>query len=415
MIEELKEAGYCYQCTNPDDLSLLLNNEKITFYIGFDCTGRSLHVGHLVAIMLVRLLQKKGHQPILLIGSATSKIGDPSGKTKERQLISDEEIEKNIEGIKKSLGKFIDFGNEGKSAIIVKNHEWLNGIRYLEFLQEYGRHISINKLIELDIFKSRLDQQKNLSLLEFNYPFLQAYDFLYLYKKYKCILQIGGSDQWGNITTGAHLGKKLFNQELFGLTIPLITTSDGKKMGKSEKGAKWLNEDMMSPYEYFQYWRNIKDDDIEKFTKLYAEYDAEQLNYIINLSKSDINKTKEALAYRLTDLCHGKEAAGQALKSAISIFYDKQLSNNLVALPEVEIENAEILNGIKLQYLLTKSKLSDSNLSSKRLIQNKCCRVNGKMLDDPYFKITEKDFTDSVLNISVGRKRFCRLILKHKL
>lgn len=413
MIEVLKEQGYFYQCTDSDSLSLLLNNEKITFYIGFDCTASSLHVGNLVAIMLARLLQKKGHQPILLIGSATSKIGDPSDKTKERKLINTEEIEKNIEGIKKSLSKFLDFGHRDSKAIMVQNHEWLSSINYLEFLQEYGRHISINKMIELDIFKSRLTQQKNLSLLEFNYPFLQAYDFLHLYKKYNCILQIGGSDQWGNIIAGVQLGKKFIEQELFGLTIPLITTSDGRKMGKSEKGAIWLNEDMMTVYEYFQYWRNIKDEDLERFAKLYAEYEQDELKHLLALSKSNINKAKEELSYRLTMLCHGKEAAEAALKSAVSIFYTKNLENdNLSSLPTVEIELSEIADGIKLQNLITKSKLSDSNVNSKRLIQNKSCKVNGQIIEDPYFKITEKNFIDSMLNISVGKKRFCKLILK---
>jgi tyrosyl-tRNA synthetase len=375
---------------------------KIVAYVGFDCTAKSLHVGNLMQIMILRLLQQYGHKPIVLIGGATTKIGDPTDKDEVRKYLSDDEINENIQGIKKSLSKFIRFG-EGKSdAIIVNNSSWLEQIGYIEFLRKMGRNFSVNRMLTMDSVRMRLEREQSLTFLEFNYMLLQAYDFYYLNKEYNCSLQLGGSDQWGNIVTGVDLVRKESSNKTFGLTTPLLTTSSGSKMGKSLNGAVWLNEEQLTPYDYYQYWRNTEDNDVLKFAKLYCEFSAGELEDFNSLVSNNINEAKKRLAYRVTKICHGKDNADKALETAINVF---EKNNAAEGLPTIEITEANINKGVTAYDLFFDAGLASSKGEAKRLIRGGGAKINDVRIPDEQLIINNNDIKNGLIKISSGKKK----------
>ena len=399
--EDLIKKGYLYQCSCFDELSPLLEKGGVTFYVGFDCTAKSLHVGNLVTIMLARLLQKYNNRPIILVGGVTTKIGDPSGITKERPILSDAEIEDNMLGIKKSLSKFICF-DRGDGGILVNNADWLSELGYINFLRRYGKYFSVSRTLSMDFFKSRLSEKRHISFSEFNYSILQSFDFLHLYRKYNCTLQIGGSDQWGNIVSGIDLIRRVEKVGSYGLTVPLLKTSSGRKMGKTEFGTVWINEDMNSPYEYFQYWRNVSDVDMIKFANLYAEFSDEEMKELERLAKSDINLAKTKFAFRLTELCHGQEAkiAVDASKSAFS------RGNNLNALPSINLSEEKLKNGVFLHEVLVLANLAKSKSDAKRLIVGGGVRIDDNVVKEVKTTFYEKEFDKQrYFKVTVGKKR----------
>lgn len=401
-IKEFTDRGYFYQCTDLEELKKLSDN-SITFYLGIDCTGASLHAGHLLQIMILRLMQRYGHKPIIIIGDATTKIGDPTGKDEVRKILSDEEIKTNINGIKKSLSKFIKFGDGANDAIMVNNSDWLGKINYIEFLDQIGRDVSVNRMLTMDSVKLRLDREQPLSFLEFNYMLFQGYDFLHLRKEYNCILQLGGSDQWGNIIMGVELIRKKLGQSAIGLTTPLLTTSSGAKMGKTMGGAVWLNEDMLAPYDYFQYWRNCEDNDLIKFTKLFAEYDDKQQDEFETIVKSDINMAKKQFAHRLTELCHGINNADLALETSIAVFEKGMLSDNL---PEFKINKSELEKGVAAFELFYMASLAASKSEAKKLIRGDGARVNDVKVEDEMQLIGLNDLQNNeAIKLSLGKKK----------
>lgn len=401
-LEEFKKRGYFYQCTAEAELAEKMQQGKIAGYIGFDCTAESLHVGNLMQIMILRLMQKCGHKPIILVGGATTKIGDPTGKDKTRSILTPEALQKNMEGIKKSLRKFIKFGDGPTDALMVDNSEWLDKIGYIEFLQNMGREFSVNRMLTMDSVKLRLEREQSLTFLEFNYMLLQAYDFYYLNKYYDCALQMGGSDQWGNIIMGTELIRKTGLGVGFGLTTPLLTTSSGKKMGKSESGAVWINEEQLSPYEYFQYWRNIEDDDVLKFAKLYCEFSDMELSEFEELLAQDINGAKKKLAYKVTLLCHGSEAAQNALHTAEQIFEQGGASENL---PKLEIFMAKYNGILSINELMFDQDLAASKGEARRLVRGGGVRINDEVVQDENMQITASNFVDSQFKLSLGKKK----------
>lgn len=400
-LQEFKNKGYFFQCTNESVLDEKFNKEKVTAYIGFDATAESLHAGSLMQIMILRLLQKYGHKPIVLIGGATTKIGDPSFKSSMRKMLSPKQIEQNIAGIKKSLSKFIKFGDGPSDALLLNNDDWLSKLNYLEFLQEYGSLFSVNKMLTLESVKQRLGREQSLSFLEFNYMLLQAYDFYYLNKHHNCNLQLGGSDQWGNITMGTDLARRLNSNECFGLTTPLLVTSSGAKMGKSEQGAVWLNEDMLSPYEYFQYWRNVEDADVIRFAKLFCEYDQKGMDNFESLARADINEAKKQLAFELTLLCHGEDNAERAKQTAIEVFEKGGLDCNL---PTIEIGSDSLQESSALLDLIVKADLAESKSAARRLIKGNAVRINDQLLQDEYYNF-EDILNNKEFKLSAGKKR----------
>lgn len=401
-IEEFKKRGYFYQCTNEEKLTSLMKEKSVPVYIGFDCTAKSLHIGSLMQIMILRLLQKYGHKPIILIGGATTKIGDPTFKDEMRKLLSDEEIQANIDGIKKSLAKFIKFGDGPSDAIMLDNSQWLESLGYIEFLRDYGRYFSINRMLTMDSVRLRLEREQSLTFLEFNYMLLQAYDFYHLHKEFNCMVQLGGSDQWGNIVTGVDLARKVTGDEVFGLTTPLLTTSSGAKMGKSASGAVWINEDMLSPYDYFQYWRNTEDNDVIRFAKLYCEFNDTELTEFINIANEDINKAKKHLAYRVTALCHGQDEADKALETAKSVFEQGGIDVNL---PTIEEKQSRLDQGISCIDLFLQSKLAASKGEVRRLIRGKGARVNDKQVENEGLIINSSDVINGYIKLSAGKKK----------
>lgn len=401
-IEEFKKRGYFYQCTNEEKLTSLMKGKSVPVYIGFDCTAKSLHIGSLMQIMILRLLQKYGHKPIILIGGATTKIGDPTFKDEMRKLLSDEEIQANIDGIKKSLAKFIKFGDGPSDAIMLDNSQWLESLGYIEFLRDYGRYFSINRMLTMDSVRLRLEREQSLTFLEFNYMLLQAYDFYHLHKEFNCMVQLGGSDQWGNIVTGVDLARKVTGDEVFGLTTPLLTTSSGAKMGKSASGAVWINEDMLSPYDYFQYWRNTEDNDVIRFAKLYCEFNDTELAEFINIANEDINKAKKNLAYRVTALCHGQDEADKALETAKSVFEQGGIDVNL---PTIEEKKSRLDQGISCIDLFLQSKLAASKGEVRRLIRGKGARVNDKQVENEDLIINSSDVINGYIKLSAGKKK----------
>lgn len=398
-IKQFTERGYLHQAT---DLEVLTNYpKKIIAYLGFDCTANSLHIGSLVQIMILRLLQKTGNKPVILMGGGTTKIGDPSGRDETRKLLTGDDIEANKAGIKKNFERFITFGDGDTDAIFVDNNEWLSGLNYIEFLRDYGKHFSVNRMLAFDSVKLRLEREQNLSFLEFNYMLLQAYDFVYLHNKHNCMLQIGGSDQWGNIVSGVELNRRLGGEPIFGITTPLITTSSGAKMGKSLGGAVWLSEDLISTYEYFQYWRNVADDDVIRFLKLFTDLPISEIDKLALLQGSEINEAKKILAYEATKLCHGEEAADAALTSSIKTFEEGEIGG---ALPEIEISKSA-LTELTLFQALVAAGLADSNSEAKRLIKGKGVRINDEAANDELLKLNISYLKDGIIKLSAGKKK----------
>lgn len=400
-IAVMMERGFLADCTDYQGLDDALVQGVVPGYIGFDATAKSLHVGSLIQIMMLRWLQKTGHKPITLMGGGTTKVGDPSFRADERPLLTDDQINDNISGIQQVFAKYIDYGDGETDALMLNNAEWLDGLNYLEFLRDIGRHFSVNRMLSFESVKSRLDREQSLSFLEFNYMILQAYDFLELNRRYGCLVQFGGSDQWGNIVNGIDLTRRVIDQQIFGLTSPLLTTSDGKKMGKSADGAVWLNADMRSPYEFWQFWRNTTDADVGRFLKLYTEMPVDECNRLGALEGSEINESKAILANEVTTLCHGAEAAAAAAATAKEVFEKGGVGDDL---PTLSLSAEEIGDGISIVQLIVKSGLAKSGKEAKRLIAE-----NGAKLDDQPLTEAGKVFDAAALaspiKLSAGKKR----------
>ena len=398
------ERKFLHQCTNTVALDeICASNNPVVGYIGFDCTASSLHVGSLVSIMLLRLFQKTGHKPIVLMGGGTTKVGDPSGKDEVRKYLSNEIIKENMNGIKNIFSKFLSFGNGPTDAVMVNNADWLDKLHYIDFLRDYGRHFSVNKLLSYESVKMRLDREQPLSFLEFNYSILQAYDFLELSRHYNCSLQMGGSDQWGNITGGVDLGRRTDGLALFGLTTPLLTTSSGAKMGKTMNGAVWLNDEKLSAYDYWQYWRNTEDNDVKKFLRLFTELPIDEIERLEKLEGIELNEAKKILADQATIMCHGKKSAQLARETAQRTFED---GNQGDALPSFEIPREKLNVGIPAFELFKLAGLASSNGEARRLLKGGGGRVNDKTITNEMQKITCKVLNaDNAIKLSAGKKR----------
>jgi tyrosyl-tRNA synthetase len=404
-LTEFKERGFFYQCTGEDDLSKLMNKEKINAYIGFDCTAESLHVGSLLQIMCLRLLQKNGHRPIVLLGGGTTRIGDPSGKDKTRTILSEDEIEKNINNIEKILKNFLDDTNPKTKPIFVNNYSWLKNLNYISFLRDVGKHFTINKMLSFDSVKTRLEREQSLSYMEFNYMILQAYDFLELNKTENCMLQIGGSDQWGNIVNGVDLIKRYSNNHVYGLTTPLITLASGAKMGKTETGAVWLDKKFLSPYDYWQFWRNIDDRDVLKFIKIFTDISIDQIEKIKN---NNINELKILLANKATEMLHGQQEAKNSEETAKQTFTDNSMGENL---PSISINEKTLNEKITVIDLIILSKLEKSKSEIRRLIKGNGIRLNNQIITDEKLIINKYLFKDNMIKISLGKKRHLKVEL----
>ena len=404
-LKEFKDRGFFYQCTNEDDLSKLLDKEKINGYIGFDCTAESLHVGSLLQIMCLRLLQKHGHRPIVLLGGGTTRIGDPSGKDKTRTILNEEDIEKNIENIERILKNFLDIKDPKTKPIFVNNYSWLKNLNYISFLRDIGKHFTINKMLSFDSVKTRLEREQSLSYMEFNYMILQAYDFLELNKKENCVLQMGGSDQWGNIVNGVDLIKRHSNKQAYGLTTPLITLASGAKMGKTESGAVWLDKKFLSPYEYWQFWRNIDDRDTLKFLKIFTDL---SVNEIEKIKDNDINELKILLANKATKMLHGELEAKKSEDTAKQTFTDNSMGENL---PIISIDKKQLIKKITIIDLIILSKLINSKSEIRRLIKGNGIRINNQVISNEKLIITEDLFNDNLIKLSLGKKRHIKVEL----
>jgi len=395
------ERGFLADCTDYQALDDALIQGVVPAYIGFDATAKSLHVGSLIQIMMLRWLQKTGHKPIVLMGGGTTKVGDPSFRADERPLLTPDMIDANIEGIKQVFSAYVSFGEGAQDAIMVNNAEWLDELNYLEFLRDIGRHFSVNRMLAFESVKSRLDREQSLSFLEFNYMILQAYDFLELNRRYGCVLQMGGSDQWGNIVNGIDLTRRVLENEIFGLTSPLLTTSDGKKMGKSQDGAIWLNEDMLSSYEFWQFWRNTTDADVGRFLKLYTELPVEECDRLGALEGSEINAAKIILANEVTTLAHGAEAAAAAEATAREVFEKGGVGDDL---PTLTLSAEDVGDGISVVQLFVRSGLVKTGKEAKRLIAEQGARVNDELLSNPGTVYGAQDLA-TPLKLSAGKKR----------
>ncbi len=404
-LKEFKERGYFYQCTNEDDLSKLLDKKKIRAYIGFDCTAESLHVGSLLQIMCLRLLQKNGHRPIVLLGGGTTRIGDPSGKDKTRKILTEKEIEKNIKNIQHTLKKFLNNNDPNTKPIFVNNYRWLKDLNYINFLREIGKHFTINRMLTFDSVKLRLDREQSLSYMEFNYMILQAYDFLELNKKEGCTLQIGGSDQWGNIVNGVELIKRYSDNHTYGLTTPLITLATGVKMGKTESGAVWLDKKFLSAYDYWQFWRNTDDRDVIKFLKMFTDIDASEIDKI---KDKNINELKILLANQTTTMLHGLKAAQNSENAAKEAFSGNSLGSKM---PSINMTSEHISQKINILDLILLSKLENSKSETRRLIRGNAIKINNKIVSDEKLIITQDLFKENYLKLSVGKKRHIKVQL----
>ena len=404
-LTEFKERGFFYQCTGEEDLSKLLDKEKIKAYIGFDCTAESLHVGSLLQIMCLRLLQKHGHRPIVLLGGGTTRIGDPSGKDKTRTILSENEIQKNISNIEKILKNFLDDKNPKTKPIFVNNYSWLKNLNYITFLRNIGKHFTINKMLSFDSVKSRLEREQSLSYMEFNYMILQAYDFLELNKTENCILQIGGSDQWGNIINGVDLIKKYSNKHVYGLTTPLITLASGAKMGKTESGAVWLDKKFLTPYDYWQFWRNIDDRDVLKFIKIFTDINVADINKIKNV---DINELKILLANKATEMLHGAQEAKKSEETAKQTFTNNSLGENL---PLISVSENALSKKLSIIDLIILSKFENSKSEIRRLIKGNGIRINNQVITNEKLIITKNLFQESFLKLSIGKKKHIKVKL----
>ena len=404
-LKEFKDRGFFYQCTGEDELSKLLDKEKINAYIGFDCTAESLHVGSLLQIMCLRLLQKHGHRPIVLLGGGTTRIGDPSGKDKTRIILSEEEIEKNIKNIESILKKFLDIKDPKIKPIFVNNYSWLKDLNYISFLREIGKHFTINKMLSFDSVKTRLEREQSLSYMEFNYMILQAYDFLELNKKENCVLQMGGSDQWGNIVNGVDLIKRHSNKQAYGLTTPLITLASGAKMGKTESGAVWLDKKFLSPYDYWQFWRNIDDRDVLKFLKIFTDL---SFDVIEKIKKKDINQQKITLANKATSMLHGEVEAKESEETAKKTFDNNSLGDNL---PSILINEKELQEKMTIIDLVVLSKLESSKSEIRRLIKGSGIRINNRVINNEKLIITKELFKNDLIKLSLGKKKHIKVEL----
>ena len=405
-LKEFTDREYLYQCTNEQNLSKLLDKSKIKGYIGFDCTAESLHVGSLLQIMCLKLLQKHGHKPIVLLGGGTTRIGDPSGKSKTRTILEEKTIEKNISNIEKILKTFLNNGNKDTKPIFVNNYKWLKGLNYITFLRNIGKHFTINKMLSFDSVKLRLDREQSLSYMEFNYMILQAYDFLELNKKENCVLQIGGSDQWGNIVNGVELIKRYSNNQAYGLTTPLITLSSGDKMGKTESGAIWLDKKLLSPYDYWQFWRNTDDKDVLKFLKIFTKISLQEIEKI---KDNNINELKILLANETTKMLHGDKQAKLSEETAKKTFEQKLTGSSL---PVITVNQNQIDQKIDIINLIVLSKLETSKSEIRRIINNNGVKINNAIVNDNKFLIKKNLFNnEKTLKLSLGKKRHVKVEL----
>ncbi|MEN8889002.1 MAG: tyrosine--tRNA ligase [Celeribacter marinus] len=403
------ERGFLADCTDYQGLDEAFSKGVVPAYIGFDATASSLHVGSLIQIMMLRWLQKTGHQPITLMGGGTTKVGDPSFRADERPLLDDAAINANIAGIQKVFSAYIDYDTEADNkALMLNNAEWLEDLNYLEFLRDIGRHFSVNRMLSFESVKSRLDREQSLSFLEFNYMILQAYDFLELNRRYGCLLQMGGSDQWGNIVNGIDLTRRVLDHEIYGLTSPLLTTSDGKKMGKSLSGAIWLNPDMLSPYEFWQFWRNTTDADTGRFLKLYTELPVDECERLGALEGSEINAAKIILANEVTTLLHGADAAAAAEATAREVFEKGGMGDDL---PTLDLSADEIGDGISIVQLFVRSGLAGSGKEAKRLFSDNGAKVNDTDQKDAGLMVTA-DMLATPMKLSAGKKRHALVQIK---
>jgi tyrosyl-tRNA synthetase len=402
-LNVLASRGFIHQISEPEALDALARTSQITAYIGFDCTAPSLHVGSLLPIMMLYWLQQTGHRPIALMGGGTTRVGDPSGKDESRKLLTDEMIGENLKGIRAVFAKFLKFEDGGGNAVMANNADWLNALNYIDFLRDIGRYFSINRMLAFDSVKLRLERQQELSFLEFNYMILQAYDFVELFRRHGCVLQMGGSDQWGNIVNGIDLGRRLHNAQFFALTAPLITTSSGAKMGKTVAGAVWLNADLVSPYEYWQYWRNTEDADVARFLKLFTTLPLGEIDRLAALKDAEINEAKKVLATEATALVHGRAAAEDAAATARTTFEEGGLG---ASLPRVDVPRADLKAGLSVLAAFVKAGLATSNGEVRRAIANNAILVNDKRVTSEKTVIGEADVTtDGVVKLSLGRKR----------
>ena len=404
-LTEFKEREYFNQCTNSEELDNLMHSKKINAYIGFDCTAQSLHVGSLLQIMCLRMLQKYGHRPIVLLGGGTTMIGDPSGKEETRKILSTKEIDKNIKNIKKVFDIFLDKKNIKTKPIFVNNFKWLGKLNYIKFLREVGKHFTINKMLSFDSVKLRLEREQSLSYMEFNYMILQAYDFLELNKKENCELQIGGSDQWGNIVNGVDLIKRHSNKKTYGLTTPLITLATGAKMGKTENGAIWLDEQFLSPYDYWQFWRNIDDRDVSKFMNFFTDL---SLNEIEKIKEKDINEQKIILANQTTSMLHGEEEAKKSEETAKKTFSENSMGS---ALPLVSIKKNLFNDNLTIVDLIILSKLEKSKSEIRRLIKGNAIKIDDQIITDEKLIFNKQSLNKNYLKLSVGKKRHLKIEL----
>ena len=397
--------GFLADCTDYQALDEALVKGVVPGYIGFDATAKSLHVGSLIQIMMLRWLQKSGGKPIVLMGGGTTKVGDPSFRAEERPLLTNAQIDDNIAGIKRAFAPYVVFGDGPGDAVMVNNAEWLDDLNYLSFLRDIGKHFSVNRMLSFESVKSRLDREQSLSFLEFNYMILQAYDFLELNRRYGCLVQMGGSDQWGNIINGVDLTRRVIDAEVYGLTSPLLTTSDGKKMGKSAGGAVWLNADLLSPYEFWQFWRNTTDTDVGRFLKLYTEIDLDECNRLGALSGADINAAKIVLANAVTTLLHGANAAATAEATAREVFEKGGIGDDL---PTFAVSDAELAEGLGIVQLLVRSGLAASGKDAKRLIAEGGARMNDVMVTDAGWRVAAANLP---LKLTAGKKRHALILL----
>ena len=401
-MSNIAERGFIHQCTDESGLDgLLAGNTPQCAYIGFDCTADSLHVGSLVPILLLRWLQRGGHKPVVLLGGGTTKVGDPSGKDESRKILTEEDIAGNMAGIRGVFEKFLSFGDGPTDAVLVNNADWLDEISYIPFLRDYGKHFSVNRMLAFDSVKLRLDRDQPLSFLEFNYMILQAYDFLELNRRYGCLFQMGGSDQWGNIVNGIDLTRRVLDHEIYGLTSQLLTTSDGKKMGKSLNGAIWLNADMLSPYEFWQFWRNTTDADTGRFLKLYTELPIDECNRLGALAGAEINSAKIILANAVTTLLHGAAAAEAAEATSRAVFEKGGIGDDL---PTLTLSAEDVGDGISIVQLLVKSELANTGKEAKRLIAEDGVKLNDAPLTDAGLVLQLADFTEPI-KLSKGKKK----------
>jgi len=409
-LHVLASRGFIHQLSEAEDLDRLAKSRAITAYIGFDCTAPSLHVGSLLPIMMLYWLQQTGHRPIALMGGGTTRVGDPSGKDESRRILADEAIDENLKGIRAIFSKFLKFEDAGGNALMANNADWLNSLNYIDFLRDVGRHFSVNRMLSFDSVKLRLERQHELSFLEFNYMILQAYDFVELHRRTGCVLQMGGSDQWGNIINGIDLGRRMLNAQLFALTSPLITTTSGAKMGKTAAGAVWLNPDMVSPYDYWQYWRNTEDGDVARFLKLFTVLPLEEIGRLAALKGAEVNEAKKQLATEATALVHGRAAAEEAAETARRTFEEGGIGETL---PTLEITRAQIEAGFGVLTANTQLGFTISNSQARQLVKDKAVRLGENLVTDPNYKIRLDDFdSDGRVLLRTGSKKRAVLTLK---